>query len=297
MRLLSCKITGELAGKSVAAALRRELRLSSSLITRLKTTGGIFKNGLPARTNELTREGDVISAAVGESPAEDGRVPLPFPILFEDEDLLIVNKPAGFGTHVSSYDALPSVEAAVNAYFGRKGLFHPVSRLDRGTTGVMPIAKHGHMHGLMIKDLHTEANERYYLGVCEGVFAEKAGRIDLPIARAEGSAIKREISASGSKAVTDYEVLSEASRPDGRVFSLVRFRLLTGRTHQIRVHCAALSHPLAGDWLYGTEDRALIARPALHSYRLRFIHPITGEKLDISSPMPEDMARILKTEE
>ncbi len=290
MRTISVTITETLSGKSVASALKTGLRLSSSLIARLKTVGGIMKNGAPAKTNERVLAGDTVSAAVGESPARQGGAALPFPILFEDEDILIIDKPAGACAHGSRYDdAALSIEDAVNAYYGKKGLFHPVSRLDRGTTGVMTIAKNGWMHELLTRELHTDEYERTYLGVCEGRFDEKEGVIDLPIARVEGSAIKREVSESGAPAVTEYCVINENER-----FSLVRFKLKTGRTHQIRVHCAALAHPLAGDWLYGTEDRTLIERPALHSFSLRFTHPISEKEFYFTASIPNDMRRLIE---
>ncbi len=289
MRIIEFKAGEAQHGRSAASILRREMRLSGGLIARLKAAGGLFRNGMPLKTNELISAGDVISAAVGESPAVSGRLPLPFPILFEDEDILIVDKPAGAAVYGSRYDdAVPSVEAAVNAFFGKTGLFHPVSRLDRGTSGVMVIAKNGYMHELLGKQLHTDDFERYYLGAAEGCPPDTEGTIDLPIARVAGSAIKREISESGAPAVTHYRVLRKSGG-----FSLIEFRLETGRTHQIRLHMAAVGCPLAGDWLYGREDRALIARPALHSCRVVLTHPLSRRRLEIVSPLPPDIAAII----
>ncbi len=290
MRIISHTATQADCGRSVAAILRGELKLSNGLIARLKREGGIFLNGECAKTNERVKAGDIVSAAVGESPEESGRSPLPFPILFEDEDILIINKPAGAAVHGSRYDdAAPSIEDAVNAYFGRVGLFHPVNRLDRGTTGAMAIAKSGFMHDKLAELLHTNAFERTYIGICEGSFEEKSGRLIFPIARVEGSAIKREVSQSGSPAVTNYRVLEGSNG-----FSAVEFRLETGRTHQIRVHTAHIGHPLAGDFLYGTENRSLITRPALHSARLAFTHPLSGDVIEAEAPLPADMRKLLK---
>ncbi len=290
MRIISYRASEEDVGRSVSALLRSELCLSNGLIARLKREGGIFLNGENAKTNARVAAGDTVSAAVGESPSENGRAPLPFPILFEDEDILIVNKPAGAAAHGSRYDdAVPSIEAAVNAYFGRAGLFHPVTRLDRGTSGAMAIAKNGYMHERLAEKLHTNELERIYIGICEGVFAEKSGRIDLPIARVFGSAIKREVSEAGSPAATNYRVLCEKNG-----FSAVEFRLETGRTHQIRVHAAHIGHPLAGDFLYGTEERSLIPRPALHSWRIEFTHPLSGESLELEAPIPADMDALMR---
>ena len=286
MHIISHTASEADAGRSVAALLRGELRLSNGLIARLKRIeNGILLNGWPAKANMRVRPGDVVSAAIGESPAGSGRVPLPFAALYEDEDILVISKPAGMEVHGSRRDGdAPSVEAAVNAYFGKAGLFHPVNRLDRGTTGAMAIAKNGFMHEKLAALLHTGAFERVYIGVCEGVFAEKSGRIELPIARVEGSAIKREVREGGAAAVTNYHVIAEKNG-----FSMIEFRLETGRTHQIRVHASSLAHPLAGDFLYGTENRRLIARPALHSWRLGFTHPLSGARIELTAPLPEDI--------
>lgn len=292
MRIISHTAKEADEGRSIAAILRGELRLSNGLIARLKREGGIFLNGENAKTNLRVHSGDTVSAAVGERPADSGRAPLPFPILFEDEDILIIDKPAGAAVHGSRYDdAVPSVEDAVNAYFGKIGLFHPVNRLDRGTTGAMAIAKNGFMHEKLAEKLHTNEFERTYLGICEGIFREKSGRIELSIARVEGSAIKREARAGGSPAVTNYRVLDEKNG-----LSAVEFRLETGRTHQIRVHVSALAHPLVGDFLYGTEAKSLIARPALHSWRLGFVHPLTRSKIEAEAPLPEDMKALFGVE-
>ena len=288
MRVISHKVNEADEGRGVAAILRGELSLSNGLIARLKREGGIFLNGENAKTNMRVHAGDTVSAAVGESPNEENRAPLPFPILFEDEDILIIDKPAGAAVHGSRYDDnVLSVEDAVNAYFGKVGLFHPVNRLDRGTTGAMTIAKNGYMHEKLAEKLHTNEFERVYIGICEGAFEVKRGRIELPIARVEFSAIKREVNESGSKAITNYRVISENN---GR--SAVEFRLETGRTHQIRVHTSAIGHPLVGDFLYGTENKSLIDRPALHSWKLAFVHPLTMEEIEVEAPLPDDMRRL-----
>ena len=290
MRILSYTVKQTDPFGSVAAVLRGGLRLSNGLIARLKRSGGIMKNGLPARANERAMPGDVVSAAVGESPAKIGRAEPKLKILFEDEDILVIDKPAGWGTHISRHDPLaPSVEAAVDSYYGKQGLFHPVNRLDRGTSGAMAIAKNGFMHEKLALLLHTNAFERSYLGVIEGRFEEERGSIDLPIARDEASPIKRIVSAAGRSAVTNYRVIETKNG-----FSLVEFTLKTGRTHQIRVHAAARGCPIVGDFLYGTENKSLIARPALHSVRLAFTHPLSGEGVRLSAPLPADILALIE---
>ena len=153
----------------------------------------------------------------------------------------------------------------------------------------MCVAKHAHAHELLKEQLHTPAFRRVYLAVCEGCPPSDRGRVDAPIGRAEDSLLRREVRPDGAPARTRYEVLS---RGEGR--SLVRLELETGRTHQIRLHMAHLGCPLTGDFLYGREDPHLIPRPALHSWLLSLRHPITGDVLERTAPLPPDLLRLLE---
>ena len=214
---------------------------------------------------------------------------IPLDILYEDEDLLIINKPAGIAVHGRSERGEPTIGAAVARYLGSAAPFHPVNRLDRGTTGAMCAAKNGYMHDRLRKILHTDAFRREYLAVACGEMPERAGVIDLPIARVPGE--KRFHTApEGLASVTRYEVLGSAGG-----LSLLRLRPETGRTHQIRVHLAALGCPIAGDRLYG--GGALAARPLLHSAALYLVHPLTGAAVSVAAPMPEDMQEVLRAHE
>ncbi|MBO4913838.1 MAG: RluA family pseudouridine synthase, partial [Oscillospiraceae bacterium] len=165
---------------------------------------------------------------------------------------------------------------------------HFVSRLDKGTSGLFIAAKTGYVHDRLRVALHSESLRREYRAVAVGAVTPESGVIDLPIGRAEGSVVKRCIRDDGLPSVTEYEVLS---RSPG--FSFLRLVPLTGRTHQLRVHMAALGFPLAGDWLYGTEDRELISRPALHSYELRFTHPVSGKAFCFTAPIPKDFKHLI----
>ena len=175
------------------------------------------------------------------------------------------------------------------AHYLHSDSFHAVNRLDRGTTGVMAVAKTGFVHARCMTLLHTDGFRRDYRAVCDGLPPRQEGDIDLPLGRAEGSLLKRCPDPHGQAAHTHYEVLSAAN---GR--ALLRLTPTTGRTHQLRVHMAAIGCPLTGDWLYGTEDKTLIARPALHSYHLRLTHPVTGAVIDVTAPLPEDMQSLLR---
>ena len=201
------------------------------------------------------------------------------------------NKPAGIAVHPAALTEETATIAGAAAHYLHSESFHAVNRLDRGTTGVMAVAKTGFIHARCMAMLHTDDFRREYRAVCEGIPSPAEGDIDLPIGRAESSLLKRQADPLGQPAHTHYEVLA-ASQGRARL----RLTPTTGRTQQLRVHMAAIGHPLTGDWLYGTEDRALIARPALHSYHLRMMHPLTGTTIDVTAPLPEDIQRLLKEE-
>ena len=291
MRILTLPITPELSGQTVRHLLRQELGLSSSLLKSLKwRENAILLNGSPVTVRAIAREGDVLTADVSDPPAESPVVPVDYPldILWEDEDLLILNKSAGITVHSAALtEETVTVAGAVAHYLGCD-IFHPVNRLDRGVTGVIVIAKNGYMHQRCMVILHTDDFRREYRGICDGVPRPLTGTIELPISRQPGSLLKRSIVPDGLPSRTEYETLSVSH---GR--ALVRLRPVTGRTHQLRLHMAAIGCPLTGDWLYGAEDRSLIARPALHSYELWLRHPLTGEDLHIVTPLPEDMQHLL----
>ncbi len=273
MRRLSLNIDANLDERTVLSVLKGELQFSTGLIARCKRIkNGITLDGSAVHTNVRVKNGQILSAVIGPLIKAIGEPP--YEILYEDEDILIINKPAGTAAHGSRYDDnVDSIEYHLSKYFGCDSAYHPVSRLDKGTTGIMTIAKNGYMHDRLTKQLHSQDFIRKYIGSVYGEPAQGFGSIMLPIGRAEGSAIKREVRQDGAASVTHYEVLSKVKN-----MSVVRFVLETGRTHQIRVHMAAIGHPLVGDWLYGREERELIERPALHSSELLFLHPLNKKK-------------------
>ncbi len=228
MRTLQCTVPAAFDGRPLKHLLRGELGISSTLLKTLKwREGAILLNGAGVHVNAVVRTGDTVTVVLSErAPRETDVAPLDIPlaIVYEDEDLLVLNKPAGLAMHPMSTDlAAPNLAGALVAYLG------------------------------------------------------------------EGSLVKRCVAPDGLPSRTEYEVLSYHGE-----LTLLRLAPRTGRTHQLRVHMASLGHPLAGDWLYGTEDRALIARPALHSYALWFTHPLTHTALHFTAPLPEDMERLIK---
>ena len=294
MRTLTRTISEAEAGRTVESVLTTELALSKSLIRRLKRREtGILLNGARAYTTARVQAGDVLAAEIGDAAASAVRpIGMPLAIAYEDEDLLVIDKPAGLAVHPTQNPDEATLEHALAAYLRPGETSHPVSRLDRGTTGLMAVAKNGYMHELLRRQLHTDAYSREYRGVCVGELSPPAGRIDLPIGFAEGSRYRRAVAPDGAPSSTGYETLAAWPAPEGTL-SLLRLLPHTGRTHQLRVHLSAAGHPLLGDWLYGTEAPERIARPALHSAALRFVHPLTGAVIDLSSPLPPDMAALL----
>ena len=289
MRTLSLTITADMAGRRVKSILRRELRMPEGLIARVKLRPeGFTINGVRCRTVDIVREGDVLRAQVGDEAQNGGAEPMDVPlhILYEDEDCAVISKPAGMACHGSTERGEATLASALTHRWGSEVAFHPVSRLDRGTSGLICVARSGYAHSLFREQLHTENYRREYLLICSLPPAEASGVIELPIARVADSAIKRCVSPDGSPARTEYEVLAVHES-----LALVRARLYTGRTHQIRVHFAAMGCPLVGDWLYGAAS-AEISRPALHSAFLSMVQPVTGEKIILRAPLPEDMSAL-----
>lgn len=291
MRQITLTIDPQLAGRSVGDVLARELGVSLTLMRRIKQREtGITLNGARVFTTARVHAGDVLRADVSDDPAKR---PAPkeaaFAVLYEDEDIIIIDKPAGMAAHASSRDVhMPTAEAALAWYLPGCVIPHPVSRLDRGTSGAMTFAKSGYVHELLRRMLRTEDFYKEYLGVCVGVPDPRAGVIDAPTGYAEGSRYQRAVRADGLPSLSEYETLDTKNG-----LSLVRLVPRTGRMHQLRVHMAYIGCPLAGDWLYGEENHALIARPALHAARVRLKHPVSGEILDVCAPVPEDMKRLL----
>lgn len=294
MRILTHTVLPEEEGRMVKGILRGSLQLSYTLLKSLKwRENAILLNGQSVHINAIVHAGDVVSVALSErTPREDlycENTAAPN-IVYEDEDLLVLNKPAGVAMHPKADDAAaPSLAAMLTGYLGEGSVPHFVSRLDKGTSGLLIAAKSGYVHDRLRRALHSSELRREYRAVAVGQVTPPRGVINAPIGRADGSIIRRCVREDGLVSRTEYEVLQTTER-----FTLLRLRPETGRTHQLRVHMAYLGHPLAGDWLYGTEDKNLIARPALHSYELWFTQPVTGQEMHFTAPIPQDMQRLLE---
>ena len=292
-RRLELAVTRSLAGIRVDTLLRKHLGLSGTVIRRVKwLEDGILVDGARVNTRFCPAEGQVLSVRLSDPERNSDIVPAPGPldIIYEDEDLIVLNKAPGVSVHPGPGHFDDTLGNFLTHYYetsGQEADFHPVHRLDRGTSGLLVSAKHPHAQEALKNQLHTEQFRRIYAAVCEGVPDPICGTVDAPLGPKPGSLMEQTVRPDGKPARTKYSVLEVWG---GR--ALLSLELETGRTHQIRVHMAHIGHPLTGDFLYGTEDRALIGRPALHSGRLSFLHPITKEPLAFSAPLPEDMARL-----
>ena len=293
-RRLELRVTEAMAGEKIDTLLRRELHLSGTVIRRVKwLEDGILLDGVRAITGQRASAGQLLSVRVADPDHKGIMLPTPGPldIVYEDGDLLVLNKAPGVTVHPGPGHYADTLCNFIAYYYQQRGItadVHPVQRLDRGTSGLMVVAKHPHAQERLKRQLHTPDFRRGYLAVCDGAPKPAEGVIDAPIGRAPDSLVARRVDPAGQRALTRYRTLRT-----GQGRALVALELDTGRTHQIRVHMAHIGCPLTGDFLYGTEDHSLIARPALHSARLSLLHPVTGERMAWELPLPEDMARLI----
>ena len=294
-RRLDWVVPPECEGTRVDTLLKKHMLLSGTVVRRIKwLEDGILVDGVRVNTRFVPKAGQTISVRLSDPERLSGVVAAPGPldIVYEDQDLIVLNKPAGLSVHPGPGHYSDTLGNFLVYYYEssqQEADFHPVHRLDRGTSGLLVAAKHPYAQELLKEQLHSPAFRRVYLAVCEGTPEPAAGVVDAPLGPVEGSLMAQQVRPDGKPARTHYEVLET----DG-IRSLLRLELETGRTHQIRVHMAHLGHPLTGDFLYGTEDHTLIPRAALHSYQLTFRHPLTHEELTFQQPLPEDMTRIME---
>ncbi len=287
-------------GTTVRQFVKNELGLSRSLLTRLKnTTGGIKKNGIEVTVRSLLCTGDLLTLKTGDCDTDINRnivpVYLPFDIIFEDEDIIAVNKLPATPVHPSFGHYDDSLANALTFYYQAQGIpfvFRAVNRLDRDTSGIVLIAKN-QLAALKLSRQLTEGNiKKTYIAVVSGELALDGGEIKTHIKRKTDSIILREVcSASDEKgafAHTVYKTLAVS-----REYSIADVITQTGRTHQIRVHFAHIGHPLVGDYLYGKENEAGMTRHALHARLLSFIHPSSGKLINLRAHPPQDILSLI----
>lgn len=297
-RIIHYRIPNSYEGHKISEFLRNQ-GISTKSIIRLKSdVENVLLNDEPGFINRILKKDDRLTLCVKEleSSKKIPPVDLPLSIIYEDEDILIVNKPANMPIHPSMNNYENTLGNAVAYYYMKKGepfLYRCINRLDRDTTGLTILAKHYLSCGILYDEMESREIKRTYYAIVENrtVFDApyahrllQTGTIDLPLGRKPDSAIERMVDIkNGDKAITHYRVLATN---DG--LSLLELQLDTGRTHQIRVHMQAIGHPLIGDFLYNSKDTHM-KRQALHAGKLSFRHPITKEILSFTAPVPQDM--------
>lgn len=278
-------------GKDIKTYLLKKVGISSVLLKKLKTyEDGICVNGKHQNVNFVLSENDNLKITLREGTSEN-IVPTKqdFKIVYEDDDIMIVNKPSGIPTHPSIGNYDNTLANGLMYYFWEKGeerVFRAVNRLDRDTSGLMCIAKHSFSHHMLSEQIKLGTLKRKYSALVVGNVPEEKGTVNAPIARCGEGIIKREVSDSGQEAITHYEVIERFENS-----TLLGLKLDTGRTHQIRVHMAHIGYPLVGDWLYGEEVEG-IGGYALHSAYIEFKHPVTGEEMSFSDNIYVKMKKL-----
>lgn len=312
-RILTYTITEEFHNQLISSFLKHQGYSSQNLVELKKMPKSVLLNNEWTYMNQRIHTGDTLTIHIREEISSEKIPPvkLPLDIIYEDEDLLVVNKPAGMPIHPSMNNYENSLGNALAYYFATQNIpfvFRCINRLDRDTSGLTIIAKHmvsaGMLSGMVAQKStalyqapHSQPDADYkgntgitreYLAIVKGQVTPASGTISAPISRKPGSILERQVDfEQGEHAVTHYHTLKTQNG-----HSLVSLVLETGRTHQIRVHMKYLGYPLIGDYLYNP-DMEHISRQALHSHRLQFIHPITHENMDFTAPLPEDMKVII----
>ena len=289
---MELKHTATRAGR-LSTFLKQELGLSTGLMNKLKWSEKLFVNGIPRHADFAVQIGDVITADLDEEkpdyPAEDGE----FTILYEDEHILVVDKPAGMLIHPSRSRLTGTLANRVVGYYQKTRqncAFHPITRLDRDTFGIVLLAKNAHIHGILNTFLAEDKIKKTYHALVFGGPSENSGIIDAPIARRPLPSLLRYVNQDGKPSLTEYMVLE---RHNG--ITKLALRPITGRTHQLRVHCSYMGFPILGDPQYGSEaSQALsaelgFASQLLCAKSLRFPHPITGEEMELASKLDTEI--------
>lgn len=275
--------------------LKERFHLSARLILKLKKEQKILVNGEPTYLDRILNLNDKLTILIDFTEDNSNILPaeIELKILYEDEGLLILDKPAGIPVHPSMQHYADSLSNGVKLYFDKIKLYkkiRPVNRLDRDTSGIVIFAKNEYIHNILSQQMQHGILKKKYIAICEGIFDLKEGIIDFPITRKENSIIERCVNPLGDSAITNYKVIQELNSPTS--LSVLDINLITGRTHQIRVHTSYLGHPIIGDSLYGNAS-PFISRQALHAYKIEFLNPITNKKMVINSELPNDMKQIL----
>ena len=278
--------------KTVNQILIDQFHFSNRLLTKLINDKNIYFNDAKIDTRSIINCNGIlkINFDYEEDSSNIASTKMDLDIIYEDEWMIVVNKPAGCPIHPSRLHYKDSLSNGIKYYFSSINLnkkIRPVNRLDLNTSGLVIFAKCEYIQEQFSNQMAKDLFKKEYLCLVNGIIDKKKGTINLPISRKQGSIIEREINENGKKSVTHYTVLNEFDN-----YSLVHCKLETGRTHQIRVHMQSIGHPILGDTLYGKSSN-FINRQALHSYKIECIHPIYKSKLLFNADLPDDMKKLI----
>ena len=278
---------------NVKELLKLKFQISDRLLVKLKKNKKIWLNSTPTFVDSRLKPFDIVEILIDFEEKSENIIPTPIDlnIIYEDEYYIVINKPSGIAIHPSILHYTDSLANGVKFYFEQKNIkkkIRPINRLDKDTSGIVIFAKNEYIQEFLVKEMKKNTFFKEYIAVCEGIFESKIGTINLPIGRKENSIIERCVCSDGDIAITHYNVLKSLKNT-----SVVHVTLETGRTHQIRVHLSNIGHPILGDTLYGNPS-SVINRQALHAYKVKFIHPITGLNVEYIATIPSDIKSIIK---
>lgn len=292
-------VSSQDCSKTVKHLLKIRFGISERLIKKLKYSGAILLNSVPVHIDARPSEGDILEVLLEQDEKNEDIIPekMDLDIIYEDDCLIAINKPPNMVVHPTCSHFTGTIANGLKYHLLQKGirtLIRPVSRLDRDTSGVIVFALNPYVQDCLVRQMKSNIYKKEYIGIVHGIMPSDSGTIDLPIKRLEGSIMLRHVSEDGVPCVTRYEVIQQFDNA-----AYLKFRLETGRTHQIRVHCQAIGHPLLGDTLYTLPEYEkihmdLIGRQALHSIRTVFSHSLSNEQVTLEAPVPEDIKHVLE---
>lgn len=273
--------------------LKRNFGFSSRLMTRLKANDLVRLNGELVKMYQKGNPGDRITVFLPKEKSGFEPENIPISVVYEDDDLLIINKQPGFVVHPTKGHPCHTMANGIMNYMLQQQKHYKIrfiNRLDMDTSGLLAIAKNSHCQDDMSRQMNENGVTKKYVAVVKGILPEEEGTVDLPIDKEHEDHVKRAVSKDGYPSVTHYKVLERFDKG----YTLAELVLETGRTHQIRVHMSHIGHPIVGDVLYGEASVWLIDRQALHARYLSFRHPVTGRFMELEAPLPEDMLALLE---